>query len=88
MRLLLDGTGTGEWIHTSDVQHTLMASASDWAAGTVEIEIGGDGANPIGDPIITFEADGYENATVGRRTWIRAKSTGSPVGLKVYMSGG
>lgn len=90
-RVLLDADSTnpGPWVRTLDVQHTLFATASSWAGATVQIEISPDGESAVGAPLMELTEDGYSNATLGRRTYIRAGYTGGPpVGLKVTMSGG
>lgn len=90
-RVLLDNNSTnpGPWVRSLDVQHTVFATATNWGGATVSIEISPDGEAAVGDPLMEFTADGYDNATLGRRTYIRASySGGSPTGLKVTMSGG
>lgn len=90
-RVLLDDNSSnpGPWVRTSDVQHTVFAHADAWSGATVSIEISGDGGDAVGDALMTFTADGYDNATLGRKTYIRARvAGGTPTGLKVTMSGG
>lgn len=90
-RVLLDenSTNPGPWVRATDVQHTVFAKADVWGGATVSIEISPDGEAAVGDALMTFTADGYDNATLGRRTFIRARHAGgSPSGLKVTLAGG